>query len=139
MIRTVNIYQTFEAADAAVPAALAEFPFKMGAAAPSISASLPPGAGARQCLSRFEAVHRPLTNKPDVRMVTWPSQPLRTDVWMIDMASGYLGGRYVRMRTWPSGPPGPRYVRMGNLTYIRIIRGPSAANAPQGKKLVHDE
>src|ERR1700723_3582376 len=43
---------------------------------------------------------------------------------MIDMASEPLGGRYVRMRTWPSGPPGSRYVRMGNLTYIRIIRGP---------------
>jgi hypothetical protein len=68
------------------------------------------------------------TSRPDVRMVTWPSQPLRTDVGMIDMASGHLGGRYVRMRTWPSGPPGPRYVRMGNLTFVRIIRGPTAAH-----------
>jgi hypothetical protein len=53
MIQTVNIYQTFEAADAAAPAALAEFLFKMGAVAPSISASLPPGAGA---LSHLEMV-----------------------------------------------------------------------------------
>ena len=59
MVRAVSTYQTYEAADAAAPAALAEFPFKTGAAAPSTSPSLPPGAGARQCLSRLEPVHRP--------------------------------------------------------------------------------
>ena len=74
------------------------------------------------------------TSRPDVRMATWPSQPLRTDVGMIDIASGHLGGQYVRMRTWPSGPPGPRYVRMGNLTFVRIIRGPEQCLSNEGSR-----
>ena len=43
-----------------------------------------------------------------------------------NMAFSTPGGRFVQMGTWPSSPPGPWYVRMSDLTYIEIIRGPPA-------------
>ena len=50
--------------------------------------------------------------------------------WCPDGETAFgLSKRYVRMTTWPSGPPERRHVQMGNLAYIRIIRGPHFGQA----------